>query len=95
MGSPELRVESEPPVVRLIGTLALETATSALDGSRAWLGPDIDMIDLSGVDNTDSSAVALLLEWQRIRPELRFTGTPAGLLSVAKLSDLQDAINFA
>lgn len=43
--------------------------------------------DLSGVARCDSSAVAVLLEWQRVARErgltLNVTGLPAGLVSLA------------
>jgi phospholipid transport system transporter-binding protein len=43
--------------------------------------------DLSGVTRCDSSAVAVLLEWQRVARErgltLNVTGLPAGLVSLA------------
>lgn len=43
--------------------------------------------DLTGVARCDSSAVAVLLEWQRVARErgltLKVTGLPAGLVSLA------------
>jgi phospholipid transport system transporter-binding protein len=46
-------------------------------------------VDLSGVKNVDSAAVALLLAWQRAATaegkRLTFAGVPEGIVSLAEL----------
>ena len=47
------------------GPVTLDTVQSVLDeGERLFTGAEI-LVDLSGVTETDSSAVSLLLEWSR------------------------------
>lgn len=89
-----LKVERVEQEIHLTGTLALETAKRAFADSERWLTSDVQSIDLSGVDNADSVAVALMVEWQRGRPDIRFTGVPGSLRAVARLSDLEAALNL-
>jgi phospholipid transport system transporter-binding protein len=53
-------------------------------------------IDLSGVTQVDSSALALLIEWLRQARQrnhsIRIEGAPDKLLSIARLTDVQDII---
>lgn len=52
--------------------------------------------DLSGVARCDSSAVAVLLEWQRVARErgrgLKVSGLPAGLVSLAGVYGVGDLL---
>jgi phospholipid transport system transporter-binding protein len=61
-------------------------AEVAASGRAAIERGDVEF-DLSGVARCDSSAVAVLLEWQRVARErgltLNVTGLPAGLVSLA------------
>ena len=56
---------------------------------------DVDF-DLSGVARCDSSAVAVLLEWQRVARErglvLTVSGLPAGLTSLAGVYGVGDLL---
>ena len=56
---------------------------------------DVDF-DLSGVARCDSSAVAVLLEWQRVARErglvLKVSGLPAGLVSLAGVYGVGDLL---
>ncbi len=51
--------------VRLSGTLTLDTVSSQINALDATLAQGAASVDFSGVTATDSSAVALLLEWSR------------------------------
>ncbi len=55
--------------------------------------------DLSGVARCDSSAVAVLLEWQRVARArglmLTVTGLPAGLVSLAGVYGVGDLLPVA
>lgn len=65
-----------------IGLDAIKNATSHLD------------IDLSSINKLDSSAVAVLLEWQRyaqfLNRSIAFTGVPLGLISLISVYGLSD-----
>jgi phospholipid transport system transporter-binding protein len=67
-------------------------------GEAAIRGGDSNF-DLSSVQRIDSSAVALLLEWQRIAHarglQLQLRGIPASLRSLAKLYGVDSLIPVA
>jgi len=77
---------TEPSVVKLEGTLTLETVAACLE--RALPAGDL-MFDFSDVTRVDSSALALLLAWLRRAKaqgcvvELR--ALPEPLLALARL----------
>ncbi|MDR1062485.1 MAG: STAS domain-containing protein [Azoarcus sp.] len=77
---------AEPPVVKLEGTLTLQTVAVSLE--RPLPAGDFT-IDLGGVAQADSAALALLLAWLRrakasgSRVELR--ALPESLRALAKL----------
>jgi phospholipid transport system transporter-binding protein len=78
---------AEPASVELAGGLTLGTVAGVLKRPLPTAGDWI--IDLSGVTEVDSSALALLLAWLRrakargIKVELR--ALPASLLALARL----------
>ena len=57
------------------------------------------VVDLGGVDESDSSAVSLLFEWQRAARsagvDVRYANLPAGMRSLAELYDVLDLIAVA
>ncbi|TRX03827.1 STAS domain-containing protein [Candidatus Methylobacter oryzae] len=56
-------------------------------------------IDLSGVANTDSAGLALMIEWikyaRQNRTQLSFKNIPEQLLNLAKLSGFDQSSHFA
>lgn len=101
-----MNAQSEPTqlrrdgdVVRVEGPLTLQTVTAALHQSRSVFpesGSPL-VIDLSGVEESDSAALALLLEWlrqgRRGKREVRYRNLPQRLLQLARISDLEKIIN--
>jgi phospholipid transport system transporter-binding protein len=73
-------------------------AEVALQGRAAIERGDADF-DLSGVSRCDSSAVAVLLEWRRASRErgveLKVSGLPAGLVSLAAVYGVADLLPAA
>lgn len=69
------------------GTLAFSSARAALETTSKLPLPAL--IDCSGIDNLDSTAIALLLAWKRRataeRKTLAFVQAPTALLDLAKL----------
>ena len=67
-------------------------------GRAAIEGGDVEF-DLTGVARCDSSAVAVLLEWQRLARErgltLKVTGLPAGLVSLAAVYGVGELLPVA
>lgn len=91
-----LRVSGSVTVESVNALLTECTAAFAADGSPADLsGSNLEM-DLSGVTEADSSAIALLFEWlRRARGQnanLVFTNMPANLTTLAALYGVVELI---
>ncbi len=73
-------------VIRPQGPLTMETANAHAGALDAMRSASAITVDLSGVTEADSSAVALLLAWCRIaqsrQQPLRIQGVPDGLRSL-------------
>jgi phospholipid transport system transporter-binding protein len=81
------------------GAVTLETVDALLaEGMRCFEGGRL-VVDLSGVDAADSSALSLMLEWQRrLRREGReigFARLGANLISLTHLYGIADLIPIA
>jgi phospholipid transport system transporter-binding protein len=81
------------------GVLTFATARHARDEGlralRAASASELE-IDLSAVSQVDSAGLAVLLDWlaasKRERRRLRYTGLPAGLLAIARISDVAELL---
>jgi phospholipid transport system transporter-binding protein len=82
---------------RVDGVLHFTTVTALLrSGSEAIANGRAAVIDLSGVKDSDSSGLALLIEWLSIaraeRKSLRYENIPAQLHQLARLSDVEELL---
>jgi phospholipid transport system transporter-binding protein len=82
---------------RVNGVLHFTTVTALLrSGSEAIASGRAAVIDLSGVKDSDSSGLALLIEWLSIaRAEhktLRYENIPTQLHQLARLSDVEELL---
>lgn len=82
---------------RVVGVLHFTTVTALLRlGSEAIANGRATVIDLSGVKDSDSSGLALLIEWLSIaraeRKGLRYENIPAQLHQLARLSDVEELL---
>ena len=79
------------------GTLDFDSATQALARGLKVLraGSDVEM-DLSQVASGDSAGLAVLIEWlaaaRAHKVRLRYTGVPAQIIAVAKISDIEELL---
>ena len=78
---------------RVNGVLHFTTVTSLLrDGSDAIANGRAAVIDLAGVKDSDSSGLALLIEWLSVaraaKHNLRYENIPVQLHQLARLSDI-------
>jgi phospholipid transport system transporter-binding protein len=68
----------------------LQLGTDAIDGGRAAV------IDLAGVTASDSSGLALLIEWLSVaknaRRTLRYENVPSQLQQLARLSEVEELL---
>ena len=82
------------------GDLTLDTVTALYRESLGFAGRERlpEVIDLAGVDEVDSSGLALLLEWQSwaLAHEhcCEFANAPAHLLQLASLSETQELLEL-
>jgi phospholipid transport system transporter-binding protein len=86
--------------VRLdVDDIGMANAAEVAALGRAAIERGDTEFDLSGVARCDSSAVAVLLEWQRAArargAELKVSSLPAGLVSLAKVYGVADLLPAA
>lgn len=85
--------------VRLDGRLTVDEVPKVFEQRKNWRddGPP-ETIDLSGLEAADSSAVALLLEWQgwarRAGRRIRFANPPEALRTLAGLSQVDKLLGW-
>jgi len=80
------------------GDLDFDNAPAALARGLALLGDATDCeIDLSGLSSGDSAGLAVLIEWLssalRRGATLRYTGVPAQMRAIARISELEDLLS--
>ena len=78
----------------LSGEMTFETAEQILKASESPFEEHTQLdIDMSGVDDSDSAGLALLLEWvtwanHSVR-EIRFNNVPEKLLAIARTTEVE------
>jgi phospholipid transport system transporter-binding protein len=81
------------------GPLTLANVAAALGEGNAAIGAGARSVDLGGVGELDSSALALLLAWlreaKRRGGDLAFTNLPQGLTTIARLYGVADLLPAA
>ena len=87
-----------PGSVMLSGTLDFATAPAVFAQSGEWLKADIRELDLAGVSQADSAALAMLVVWaaqaQRRGFALSYRHVPEGLRALAKSCALDAVLNI-
>ncbi len=83
----------------LSGALTSRQVPSLYRASQAWQHEGMpQVVDLSGVDQTDSSVLALLLEWkswaQSANLSIRFINVPRSLCVLASLSQIGELLGW-
>ena len=89
-------IELKDGAVIVSGAITLETVPDLVNAIAEHLDHGTRHIDLSRVAEVDSSAVALLLEWQRQATSrgasLSWGGMPAALQNLANLYGVQELL---
>jgi len=91
--------DGQPETFRLEGRLTVDEVPAVYRQHLDWKedGPP-GVFDLSGLEATDSSAVALLLEWlswARARDGgIRFENPPEALRTIAGLSQVKELLGW-
>jgi len=92
---------ADPPreAFRLSGRLTVDEVPSVYGGHLDWQqdGPP-EVVDLAGLEASDSSAVALLLEWlswaRAAGRDVRFENPPEALRTIAGLSQVDTILGW-
>lgn len=93
-----VRVRENGDVVLVEGVLTLKTVTEALRQSQPLFanGTAPLVFDLGGVEQSDSAALALLLEWlrqgRRDKREVRYRNLPQRLMQLGRISEVDELI---
>lgn len=80
------------------GPVTIDNVTALIESGRDQLvGAEVREVDLGGMSDVDSSAIGMLLEWQRASEaahgvRLRFVNLPENLKSLATLYDVLDLL---
>jgi phospholipid transport system transporter-binding protein len=85
---------------QVVGLLDFATVTQLLPvGSAAIAGGHASVIDLSGVTGSDSSGLALLIEWLSVARgagrTLRYENVPVQVQQLARLSEVEELLTAA
>lgn len=84
---------------RIQGRITIDNARALLADGLRQFSKDGLVVDLSGLEEVDSAAVSLVLEWlreaQRGKRSLRFVNLPDNLKSLATLYGVLDLIQPA
>ncbi len=83
---------------RVAGVLHFTTVTALLHSGVEAIGSGrAAVIDLSGVSDSDSSGLALLIEWLSVAKaenrSLRYENIPAQLHQLARLSEVEELLS--
>jgi phospholipid transport system transporter-binding protein len=81
------------------GALTLASVAADLAQGKAAIAAGVRSVDLGGVGELDSSALALLLAWlreaKRLGRELAFANLPQGLTTIARLYGVAELLPAA
>jgi phospholipid transport system transporter-binding protein len=81
------------------GNVLIDNANLILSHSATFKMSGEIEVDFSGVSNVDTSALSLMLEWQRrvvaASCKIKFTNLPENLSSLADLYGIQDFITLS
>jgi phospholipid transport system transporter-binding protein len=89
-------IRREGDVMRVSGALTLASVAADLSQGKAAIAEGVRSVDLAGVGELDSSALALLIAWlreaRRLGRELAFANLPQGLTTIARLYGVADLL---
>lgn len=85
--------------VKVSGGMTLETAAALLAEGTGALAVGEPSFDLAGVDDIDSSGLAVLFGWQRVAQAqgkaLRIENPPPSLISLAQVYGVADLLSLS
>lgn len=85
--------------LRVQGAVTMGNVKSLLDAGLQQLVPELKEIDFSGLEEVDSSAIGMVLEWLRVSQcrnlQLRIINMPDNMKSLASLYGVLEFISFS
>ena len=91
-------VEAWDGGIRVSGSLRFDTVPECREIGIRLIRDGARRVDLSGVGDADSSALALLMEWQRAAAReghvLGFHAVPDSIREIAALSEMDRVLNL-
>lgn len=92
-------IQAEGARLSLSGPLTIATVAALVEAGREHVAGGDRVVDLSGVTQVDSAALALLLSWQRSARaagrQLSIDRAPVALVSLASLYDVDSILSLA
>ena len=92
-------IERQPDRLRVTAPMVMANARGLLEAGRSAFKETQEIIDLGAVQEADSSALAVMLGWQReaesLGARLVFTHAPAGVRALAELYGVADLLPLA
>lgn len=92
-------IQAEGARLSLSGPLTVATVAEVAEAGREQVASGDRIVDLSGVTQVDSAALALLLSWLRAARaggrQLSIDQAPAALVSLASLYDVDSILPLA
>ncbi|MGH8753738.1 MAG: STAS domain-containing protein [Burkholderiales bacterium] len=85
--------------LRVRGAVTMGNVKSLLDAGLQQLNPELKEIDFSGLEEVDSSAISMVLEWLRVSQsrnlQLSIVNMPDNMKSLASLYGVLELIPFS
>ena len=85
--------------LRVQGSVTIKNVKSLLEAGLQQLSPELKEIDFSGLQDVDSSAISMVLEWLRVcrsrNLQLRVVNMPDNMKSLASLYGVLELIPFS
>ena len=85
--------------LRVQGAINMGNVKSLLEAGLQQLNPELKEIDFSGLNEVDSSAISMVLEWLRVSQsrnlQLRVVNMPENMKSLASLYGVLELIPFS
>ena len=93
-------VSRDGGVFRVSGPVTLDNVCAVIEEGRRAFGAEADLtVDLSGLQNVDSSAISMMLEWARDAARggrrVRFSGLPENLKTLARVYGVLESLPLA
>ncbi|HET9701884.1 MAG TPA: STAS domain-containing protein [Burkholderiales bacterium] len=92
-------VSRDGDIIRVSGPVTIDNVTAVIEAGRQAISGSDPVVDLSGLENVDSAAISMMLEWMRDAARggrrVRFANLPENLRTLAKVYGVLDVLPLA